>query len=82
MPGKADILKGRVRDCFRCAVKTRGLEKANAEGDFFFIPGVVSLLVCLMARHILAKTGHFLLKAQFLGETEQAPLAFPLSTVS
>jgi len=40
LPSEAGILKGRVRDCFRCAVKTRGLEKGNAEeAEFFFIWG-------------------------------------------
>ena len=82
MPGKADILNGRVPDCFRCAVKTRGREKINAEGDFVFIVEVVSLLVCLMARHILAKTGHFLLRGNFLSKTKKAGLAFPLIIVA
>jgi len=41
LPSEAGILKGRVADCFRCAVKTRGLEKGNAEeAEFFFIWGV------------------------------------------
>ena len=45
LPSEADILKGRVRDCFRCAVKTRGLEKGNAEeAEFFFIWGVFGFL--------------------------------------
>ena len=41
VPGEAGIPQGRVADCFRCAVKTRGLEKGNAEeAEFFFIWGV------------------------------------------
>jgi hypothetical protein len=40
MPGEAGILKRRVPECFPCAVKTRGLEKGNAEeAEFFFIWG-------------------------------------------
>jgi hypothetical protein len=40
VPGEAGIPRGRLADCFRCAVKTRGLEKGNAEEwEFFFIWG-------------------------------------------
>ena len=39
MPSEAGILKRRVPDCFRCAVKTRGLKKGNTEADFLFIWG-------------------------------------------
>jgi hypothetical protein len=39
MPSEAGILKGRIPDCFWCAIETRGLKKANAEADFFFIWG-------------------------------------------
>ena len=63
VPGEAGIPQGRVADCFRCAVKTRGLEKGNAEeAEFFFIWGGIHLggiwvFACLVARFILPKTG-------------------------
>ena len=46
--GRDEVLRGKrappntnLIDCFRCAVKTRGLEKGNAEeAEFFFIWGV------------------------------------------
>jgi hypothetical protein len=63
MPGEAGMPQGRVADCFRWAVKTRGLEKGNAEeSEFFFIWGVGGMWVFayLVARFILPKTGLFL----------------------
>ena len=64
MPGEAGIPQGRVADCFRCVVKTRGLEKGNAEeAEFFFIWGGFHLGYvgfCLPRRSIhFAKDGAF-----------------------
>src|SRR5438876_5391205 len=67
MPSKADILKGRVANCFRCAVKQRGLKKPNPKADFVFIwEGRFWFYRCLIASHILRKTRQFLLRTNFL----------------
>ena len=42
MPSEAGVLKGRIPDCFWCAIETRELKNANAEADFFFIWGYLS----------------------------------------
>ena len=52
------------------------------KGISFSLVEVVSRLVCLMARHILAKMRHFLLRAYFLSKTEEARLVFPLIIVA
>ena len=53
-PGKAGILQGRVADWLRCAAKTRGLEKGNAEeADFFFIWGDVGFRLCALYTKIM-----------------------------
>src|SRR5436190_22598233 len=65
--GRDEVLRGKrappntnLIDCFRCAVKTRGLEKGNAEeAEFFFIWGVWGYVgFCLPRRSVhFAKDG-------------------------
>ena len=72
MPSKADILKGRVGNCFRCAVKQCGLKKPNAKADFFFIGGRFGSYHCLIASHILRNRRQFLLRTNLLRQKTDA----------
>jgi len=51
MPSEAGILKGSVRDRFRCAVKTPGLKNVNAEADFCFIWGYLGFALPRRTAH-------------------------------
>jgi hypothetical protein len=63
MPSEAGILKGRVRDSFRRAVKPPGLKKVNAEADFFFIWGYLGFALSRRSAHF-AKDRHLLSKGE------------------
>jgi len=64
LPSEAGILKGPVRDCFRCEVKTRELKKINAEADFFFIWGDLGFSLPRLSAHLPKDRALF-----YLGQT-------------
>jgi len=77
MPGEAGIPQGRVADCFRCAVKTRGLEKGNAEeAEFFFIWGVFGFLPASSLGTFAKRQGIVLLRSNSLSENQETRQAF------
>ena len=70
MPSEAGILKGRIPDCFWCAIEMRGLKKANAEADFFFIWGYLGCRSPRQSAHF-AKDGRILHRTNLLEKTKK-----------
>jgi hypothetical protein len=71
MPSEAGILNGRIPDCFGCAIEMRGLTKANAEADFFFIWGYLG---CRSPRQSadFAKDGRILHRTNLLEKRKRS----------